>query len=273
MIKLVLSDMDGTLLPFGARTVSERTHHAIHAVQEAGIHFGPASGRDRLGLLDAFRGDEKCVSTGILANGKQALLNGRTILQKALPDAAVARLAEALLPFRGTFALLTVPVDEEALTTDAYCLGIAPDDADALAAVESSRQAATVADALPADTHAILGGVYVDLNHTSAEAVRRAVTAACPELEFPQAAPFFLDAIPRGWTKASALPTLLDAMGISLDEVAYVGDSENDLTMLRTIPNSYAVANATTAAKEAARFQIGPSEDDAVAQLLEGLLG
>ena len=47
MIKLLLSDMDGTLLPFGATTVSQRTHEAILAAQQAGIHFGPASGRDR----------------------------------------------------------------------------------------------------------------------------------------------------------------------------------------------------------------------------------
>lgn len=74
MIKLLLSDMDGTLLPFGATTVSQRTHEAILAAQQAGIHFGPASGRDRAALLPAFDGDQRCVSTGTMAT---AVISGR----------------------------------------------------------------------------------------------------------------------------------------------------------------------------------------------------
>ena len=46
MIKLILADMDGTLLPFGSRVGSERTHSAILSALDAGIACGPASGRD-----------------------------------------------------------------------------------------------------------------------------------------------------------------------------------------------------------------------------------
>ena len=35
MIKLILADMDGTLLPFGSRVVSERTHSAILSALDA----------------------------------------------------------------------------------------------------------------------------------------------------------------------------------------------------------------------------------------------
>ena len=63
--------MDGTLLPFGSRVVSERTHSAILSALDAGIAFGPASGRDYADLADAFDGDARCFSTGIMANGKK----------------------------------------------------------------------------------------------------------------------------------------------------------------------------------------------------------
>ena len=62
-IKLVLSDMDGTLLPFGAHEVSARTMAGIAALREAGIAFGPSSGRERSDLIRYFHGDELSVAT------------------------------------------------------------------------------------------------------------------------------------------------------------------------------------------------------------------
>ena len=57
MIKLVLSDMDNTLVPFGARHASPRTMEAIHAVLDAGVRFGPDTGRDYVELMRFFRMD------------------------------------------------------------------------------------------------------------------------------------------------------------------------------------------------------------------------
>ena len=55
MIKLALSDMDNTLVPLGARGISKRTNEAIHAVLDAGVLFGPATGRDFVELMRLFR--------------------------------------------------------------------------------------------------------------------------------------------------------------------------------------------------------------------------
>ena len=46
MIRLVLSDMDGTLLPAGWNQVSPLAFRAIRDLGAQGILFGPASGRD-----------------------------------------------------------------------------------------------------------------------------------------------------------------------------------------------------------------------------------
>ena len=255
MIKLILSDMDGTLLPFGAVTVSQRTHEAVLAAQQAGIHFGPASGRDRAALLPAFYGDQRCVSTGIMANGKQVFLNG-----------------EALLPFEGSFALANVISEDPYSPTTSYALGIAAGDEAARVNIAGARQAITPADELPSDGAVISAGIFVDTRLNAVDDLRRIAESTCPDLAFPQPSPFFLDVIERGWTKASALSALLDAMGVTPEEVAYFGDSENDLTMLEAIPNSYAVANASPEARDAARQHIGPCEEDAVAQFIEDLL-
>lgn len=44
-IKLILCDIDGTILPKGHPQVSARTIRAFHAALDAGLVIGPASGR------------------------------------------------------------------------------------------------------------------------------------------------------------------------------------------------------------------------------------
>lgn len=44
-IRLIMSDIDGTIMPPGSKSVSARTVAAFHAAREAGIVIGPASGR------------------------------------------------------------------------------------------------------------------------------------------------------------------------------------------------------------------------------------
>ena len=41
MIKLVLTDMDDTLIPAGHDGASDYAIEGIHAMQAAGLHFGP----------------------------------------------------------------------------------------------------------------------------------------------------------------------------------------------------------------------------------------
>ena len=274
MIKLLLSDMDGTLLPFGEHVVSDRTRAAIRAAQEAGLHFGPASGRDRASLLPSFAGDRRCVQTGIMGNGKQVFLDGEAILLKTFEPAAIEALAQAVLPYRGCFVIVNATEDPTGFDLSGLCLGIAPDDEEALASAASARQRVDVVATVPSGRSVLSGGVFIDEKHADATEVRTAIAHAANEagLDFLQPAPFFLDVVPHGWTKASALPTLLDAMGIGIDEVAFVGDSENDLTMMAAIPNSYAVGNATPEAKAAARHQLAPANEDPVARLLEELI-
>ena len=44
-IKLILTDIDGTIMPYGKRQVTQRCRSAFHAAMDAGILVGPASGR------------------------------------------------------------------------------------------------------------------------------------------------------------------------------------------------------------------------------------
>ena len=55
MIKLVLTDMDDTLIPAGHDGASDYAIEGIHAMQAAGLHFGPVSGRQPSAMGWMFR--------------------------------------------------------------------------------------------------------------------------------------------------------------------------------------------------------------------------
>ncbi len=76
-----------------------------------------------------------------------------------------------------------------------------------------------------------------------------------------------------GITKASGLAEVAAAHGIGPDEVVAIGDMPNDIPMLQWAGTSYAVANGHPAAQAAADEVVGANDDDAVAIVLEGLLG
>ena len=69
MIKLVLTDMDDTLIPAGHDGASDYAIEGIHAMQAAGLHFGPVSGRQPSAMGWMFRNRAECFSTGAFCNG------------------------------------------------------------------------------------------------------------------------------------------------------------------------------------------------------------
>ena len=89
------------------------------------------------------------------------------------------------------------------------------------------------------------------------------------DFDYPQ--PGFTNVMRAGWNKATGILALARELGIGVDEVVVFGDAGNDLSMFEAIPNSVAVANATPEAAAAARWHIGPSSKEAVADAIEAL--
>ena len=267
-IKLVLSDMDGTLLPFGKQEVSQRTIAAIAALREAGIAFGPSSGRERSDLIRYFHGDERCIATGIMGNGKLVHLDGKLVYRRPLPRDQVQALADAVAQLPGVVLNFYLPLDEHGRGPSGFAsMGITKDEMD-LFPTESFPNG--ILSQLP-DGDITTCAVIVATQVTSVEDAHRAICAACPKLDFPKPAPFVFDVLERGWTKVSALPILLDHLGITANEIAYLGDSQNDLTMMGAIPHSFCMGNGSSQAKAAAKWVVDSCEDDGAAKVMESL--
>ena len=266
-IKLVLSDMDGTLLPFGSHAVSARTMSGIAALRAAGIAFGPSSGRERSDLIRYFHEDERCIATGIMGNGKLVYLDGELVYRRPLPRDQVEALASCVSELPGVMLNLYKPLDEHGHGDAGFVsLGIA----------ESERSLFPYETDINLVPHLPAGdittcAVIVAPEVARVEEVHKVVSAACPQLDFPLPTPMVFDVLERGWSKVSALPILLDHLSIDASQIAYLGDSQNDLTMMAAIPYSFCMGNGSPEAKAAARWVVDSCEDDGAAKVMEML--
>lgn len=266
-IRLVLSDMDGTLLPFGAHEVSARTMAGIRALRDAGIAFGPSSGRERSDLIRYFHGDELSVATGIMGNGKLVYLDGELVYRRPLPRDQIEALAEAVFELPGVMLNLYRPLDEHGHgKTGFISLGISEDEKRLFQAETGINLVPRLPDGDITTCAVIVAPQVADVDEAHA-----VVAAACPKLDFPFPAPHVFDVLERGWSKVSALPILLEHLGIDASQIAYLGDSQNDLTMMAAIPHSFCMGNGSAEAKAAARWVVDACEDDGAAKVMEML--
>ena len=261
MIKLVLADMDNTLIPVGHTSASARTLAAIHACLDAGIAFGPATGRNRSEVAGFLCHDEAAYQTAVLVNGQEVYLRGERMAQVTLDAGALRRTQEAIRGRRGLALLVYRP--------DGTCDWVG-DDPEHLGPfmVDAMHHGSMRHESLP-DYPVVKAGLVALVGQDEQLALQRELSGCCPELDFLHTVPQWFDVVPHGWTKVRGIEVLEQALGIGPEELCVFGDAPNDLAMFAHAAHSCAVANATPDAAAAARWQVGASAEEGVAIALE----
>ena len=267
MIKLVLSDMDGTLLPKGGEHVSYRTIKAIRALLDAGVRFAPATGRQAYELDQRFFGARECYQTAITANGKRVFVDGELRREILVERSVLERLYGLLADVPNTLWVVET-AENWGGTRPWYCVGARAGDAEWFG--RNVGFLAEACDELP-DEDAISAEIACAGSDEQYEAILDQARQLVPECDFATSQVHWADVMPRGINKGYGLKVLLDELGLSSDEALFFGDADNDLPLMELIPDSVAVANATPAAAGAARWHVGDVADDGVAEALEEL--
>lgn len=260
-VRLILTDIDGTILPRGRREVSARTVAAFHAAIDAGIWVGPASGRGYAWIPEFFGGDAACCATALATNGMQVYLGGEKVMEQTLAPGALERLRAivAATPRAGLVCF-----------DDATPL-LVEGELDVLAThFPAYAERCRVTRELP-DFAVVKANVFTGAGEPAAADLVARLNAEVPELDVDRAMPTYSNIMPRGWNKGAAVTWLAERLGVGLDDVVVFGDADNDLPMLRAVPNSVAVAGASPEVAAASRWHIGACEDDAVAAAIEAL--
>ncbi len=261
MIKLVLSDMDNTLIPFGRERVSERTIDAIHACQEQGVDFGPTTGRDRAELASFFGGDRSCYNTAVAVNGQKVYYLRSLVFERNLDEEPLRRVERIV---KGTPGCVFVTYRADGLGD---WVGISREEMGAMYD-RSFISGGMWHEELPVYPVAKAGIICMG-DQEELEALQAKLRDACPEFDFPNTVVHWMDVSIKGWSKVEGIVQLMRTLRLSKDEVCVFGDADNDLTMLSYVTHSCAVANANENAKAAARWHVGASAEDGVAIALE----
>lgn len=259
-VKLIATDLDGTLLRSDG-SVSPRVRRSLLAAQDAGMEIVPATGRPRL-VTDDVIAQLDFVHHWIFANGSVTWHLGRSELIRGfwlVPTLARDLVVELRrsLPNAG-FAL-------EFEDTVAFEPGFE----DVVPRVPDVRPSVDVAELIDRRVQKVL----VFDHDRSIDELFRAVTAVVGHRAVPSYSGLpFIELAASLVTKATALELLADDLGLARAEVAAFGDNHNDIAMLNWAGRSYAMANATPDAKEAAGVVIGFNDEDAVGHQIDELV-
>ncbi|MBM6775544.1 HAD-IIB family hydrolase [Olsenella profusa] len=260
MIKLVLSDLDSTLIWQDDHTVTPFALDAIHRLQAVGVHFVPCTGRIYRDLPAMFAGDEAACATAVTSNGQLVYLDGELVEKVPLAHDALCAVRDELAGVDDAYLVVEYGGEKVAVGAE---LGFVLAHPDNFWRVER---------ALPdvPEEPCYKANVRVVGSFARCQEVASALAAACPGLDFvcPMPGTPHIDLMPHGFGKDHGGDFLMERLGLVSEEVCCFGDAENDLAVLRHYPHSVAVANAVPAVLEAARWHIGPAREESVARAL-----
>ena len=81
--------------------------------------------------------------------------------------------------------------------------------------------------------------------------------------------PTYIEVMAAGVSKASSMLKLAELFGVEQKDILAIGDSGNDVDMIKAAGVGVAVANARPSAMEAARYHVGANVDNGVAEAID----
>ena len=260
MIRLILTDVDGTLIGTGSR-IHPRVHTALELARVAGIALGICTGRPMYSLAKDYARIVSEAGVHIFQNGAHAgKLDGTIVHQSVLPRsvylelvALSRRLQIALEVYtaNGCFAEIQSSISLE----HQRLINLAVTHTDLLGLTEPIIRVQWV---VTPDQYPIIEAAMQGLTGISFS------SAGTPDLPNH----VYTSVTRIGTNKLEAASAVADYYGIDLKEVMMVGDGENDLEILAGVGYGVAMGNATERVKKAAQAVVGHVNDGGLADAI-----
>ena len=243
MIKLIASDIDGTLVPEGSHVISPEYFKVIEDLKEIGIRFCACSGRQYPSMLDLFRpiADDIFFISG---NGTVLRTKDRVLHTWPLDKDLVLQLIEAVRGIEGANFVVENP-DRSFMDCG--------EDSDFMKMLRDGYhydvQNVDDVTRIPLD-NIVKVSIYCDDVEPRTEELRNDPRFAKMNMLISGAKWLDVTAIEAGKGEAYAL--LQEYLGIGIEETVYFGDNLNDLSAFRETGVALTVANARRELKDAA---------------------
>ena len=261
-ISLVVSDVDGTLLPKD-KVLTEGNKRAVRKLHEAGIGFTIVSSRPTIGM--SFLIEPLAITLPFGAFNGSSIVDAKLkpIEQHLIPPATAQRSIDILTEFGVDIWLFT---NDQWLTRN-------PDGE----YVPHEKLAIKHAPAIVTEFTPYLTGACKIVGASSDAALLQRCEVAMQQAVGAEATAvrsqtYYLDVTPPGHDKGTFVEAMAKRLGISLNAVATIGDMQNDLPMFARSGVSFAMDNATDDVKKHATHVTDSNERDGFAAAMETVL-
>lgn len=247
----IFLDLDGTLLPAGSHQISDRTLGALTKAKNDGHRIFLNTGRPPSGLSeDAYRGFP---FDGYLCGCSYVKVGGTVILADRL---TANELKPIVAHFYGRDIIVLLEGEESvrAAYDQTGESGFLP--------VNEINEIFRICESEPITKIT----VRKRLNEEDLAFIRQ---FADP---IPRSDSDCTEVVPRNHSKATVMNLVVDFLALDRETVIAIGDTENDIPMLKAAPLSVAMGNASDEVKKYAKFVTSSAENDGVAEVLEKLL-
>lgn len=261
MIKLVASDIDGTLLPEGTDQINPEMFEVIRKLKEKDILFAAASGRHYSGMSRLFEPVKKDIIF-ITENGAYVSCRGYTMLDQTLDWKDVQDWVREVRQIPG--ASFTMDTKEGFYTESRD-----PEFLDLV--LKGYKSAMDVEEDVLARERAIN---KVALYHkTDIQRIAKEMTPRWSgRLHCTLSGEIWLDFLNKESNKGNAIRGIQKILGIRPEETMVFGDNFNDIEMFHCAGESYAVGNAAKAVKSEAKYVTDTNVNDGVLKVLRTLI-
>lgn len=265
MIKMVVSDMDGTLL-HSDMSLSERNKEAIKKLKKQGIHFTIATGRPEQ-LLKEYMLDLQHMEPVIMYNGSVIghPFQQQRILDLRLDPNDVREIVDYCEEHDVIYMLYT---QTRLISKDNYRVQeflernkTLPDNAHCIFEVIESKQDISTFD----EINKVL---IIEHDPTKRKMVQDMLKGH-DKFTVASSQKAFVDINPLGANKGNALEVLADYYGLALQDIIVFGDQDNDESMLLKAGTSVAMSNASDKARRAASHHALSNNEDGFAVWVE----
>lgn len=266
-IKIIASDLDGTLMAPDHLTVTERTKNALLSAHNNGVKFAVATGR----ALNFTEG----VTNQVPFADYVICSNGASVYDRNKKEFIYTNLVSPEITYRAVELLNTLPVYYNIYMDGAiysqkgsdryFTLEVLP----SVFLDEFSSMLIETDDL--ADVVRGKGAELIDVFYGDNKDLKKIIFDffELNGLVMTSALAGVVSATAVGADKGTALDGLCKILGITSDEAMAFGDASNDSTMLEYAYYSFAMENGDEICKASARFKAPSNADDGVAQMIE----
>jgi Cof subfamily protein (haloacid dehalogenase superfamily) len=261
-IALVVSDVDGTLLTRD-KTLTDGAKDTVRRLHQAGIGFTITSSRPTIGMRFLIEPLAITLPVGAFNGSSIVGPDLKPIEQHLIPAPAVARSIEVLNQFGADIWLFT---NEKWLTHNG--------DGEY---VPHEKRAIRADPTVVADFSPYLAAACKIVGSSADPALLQRCELAMQQALGAQATAvrsqsYYLDVTPPGHDKGTFVEAMARRLSISTDQVATIGDMQNDLAMFRKSGMSIAMGNATDDVKKVATHVTTSNEEEGFAGAIEMIL-